>query len=81
MKVIGIAVAILVISIIIGIIISRSMVKPLLTLKEAAKELAEGNLAHEFKVDTRDEIGEVADSFIDMRESLKEFGWKNYFCI
>lgn len=71
-KAIGIALSILTISIIIGIIISRSMIKPLLTLKEAAKELAEGNLTHEFKVNTKDEIGEVADSFIDMRDSLKK---------
>jgi methyl-accepting chemotaxis protein len=70
MKVAGVAATILAISIIIGIIISRSIIKPLLTLKEAAKELAEGNLSHEFKVDARDEIGEVADSFVDMRESL-----------
>jgi len=79
MKAIGIAVSILVISILIGIIISRSMIKPLLTLKEAAKELAEGNLAHEFRVNTRDEIGDVADSFIDMRDSLKNLVGKIIF--
>lgn len=78
-KAIGIALSILVISIIIGIVISRSMIKPLLTLKEAAKELSEGNLAHEFKVNTRDEIGEVADSFIEMRESLKKLVGKIIF--
>ena len=71
-KMIGVSVAILAISIIIGIVISRSLVKPLLTLKQAAKELAKGNLVYEFRVDTSDEIGEVADSFIDMRESLKD---------
>jgi len=71
-KAIGIALSILAISIIIGIIVSRSMIKPLLTLKEAAKELSEGNLTHEFKVNTMDEIGDVADSFIDMRDCLKK---------
>lgn len=71
-KIVGISVAILVISIIIGIIISRSMIKPLLTLKEAAKQLSDGNLTHEFKVYAKDEIGDVADSFIDMRDSLKK---------
>jgi methyl-accepting chemotaxis protein len=70
-KMLAIAVAILVSSIIIGVILSKSMIKPLLILKEAAKELAQGNLAHEFKVNTRDEIGELSESFIDMRESLK----------
>ncbi|OOM74953.1 methyl-accepting chemotaxis protein PctC [Clostridium puniceum] len=72
MKAIGIALSILAISIIIGVIVSRSMIKPLLTLKDAAKELSEGNLTHEFKVNTKDEIGDVAASFIDMRDSLKE---------
>jgi methyl-accepting chemotaxis protein len=71
MKMFGISIGILVISIVIGIIISRSIVKPLLTLKEAAKELSEGNLTHEFEVYAKDEIGDVAESFVDMRESLK----------
>ncbi len=71
MKMVGISIAIVAISIFIGIIISRSMIKPLLTLKEAAKKLSEGNLTHEFKVYAKDEIGDVADSFIDMRDCLK----------
>lgn len=70
-KMISIAVAILVITIIIGVLLSKSMIKPLVILKEAAKQLAEGNLSHEFKVNTRDEIGELFESFIEMRESLK----------
>ena len=70
-KMISIAVAILVITIIIGVLLSKSMIKPLVILKEAAEQLAEGNLSHEFKVNTRDEIGELSESFIEMRESLK----------
>ncbi len=68
---VSIAVMILVISIIIGFTLSKSMIKPLLVLKEAAKQLAEGNLAHDFKINTGDEIGELSKSFIEMRESLK----------
>ncbi|MDR3596465.1 methyl-accepting chemotaxis protein [Clostridium sp.] len=70
-KMIGIAVFILIITIIIGAILSKSMIKPLVILKEAAKELAQGNLSYEFKVNIGGEIGELAESFIDMRESLK----------
>ena len=70
-KMISIAVVILVVTIIIGVILSKSMIKPLLVLKEAAKQLAQGNLAYDFKVNTGDEIGELSDSFIEMRESLK----------
>ena len=70
-KMISIAVFILVVTIIIGVILSKSMIKPLLVLKEAAKQLAQGNLTYDFKVNTGDEIGELSDSFIEMRESLK----------
>ncbi|WP_160689857.1 methyl-accepting chemotaxis protein [Clostridium sp. C2-6-12] len=70
-KMLSIAAVILIASIIIGVILSKSMIKPLLVLKEAAKELAQGNLSHEFKVNAKDEIGELSDSFTDMRESLK----------
>jgi len=66
-----IAAVILVVTIIIGVLLSKSMIKPLLILKEAAKQLAQGNLSYEFKVNTRDEIGELSESFIEMRESLK----------
>ena len=70
-KMVSIAVVILVVTIIIGVILSKSMIKPLLVLKEAAKQLAQGNLAYDFKVNTGDEIGELSNSFIEMRESLK----------
>ena len=70
-KMISIAIVILVVTIIIGLILSKSMIKPLLILKEAAKQLAQGNLTYDFKVNTGDEIGELSESFIEMRESLK----------
>jgi methyl-accepting chemotaxis protein len=70
-KMIGIGVIILAITIIIGVILSKNMVKPLLILKEAAKQLAQGNLAYDFDSNTGGEIGELSQSFIDMRESLK----------
>lgn len=70
-KMVSTAVVILLITIVIGFILSKSMIKPLLVLKEAAKQLAQGNLAHNFNVNTGDEIGELSESFIDMRESLK----------
>ena len=70
-KMVAILGTILAITIIIGVIISRRMVKPLLILKKAAKELAQGNLSYDYKVNTGDEIGELSESFIDMRENLK----------
>ena len=70
-KMISISICILVVSIIIGLILSKSMIKPLLILKEVAKQLAQGDLTYDFKVNTGDEVGELADSFREMRESLK----------
>ncbi|EKQ55914.1 MULTISPECIES: methyl-accepting chemotaxis protein [unclassified Clostridium] len=65
------SVIILAITIIIGFILSKSMIKPLLILKEAAKQLAHGNLTYDFKINSGDEVGDLSKSFIEMRESLK----------
>lgn len=70
-KMVSIGTLILVITIIIGFILSKSMVKPILILKEAASQLARGNLTYNFKINTGGEIEELSKSFIDMRESLK----------
>ncbi|WP_297428561.1 methyl-accepting chemotaxis protein [Clostridium sp.] len=70
-KMIITSVIILAITIIVGFILSRSMIKPLLILKEAAKHLAHGNLTYDFKINSGDEVGDLSKSFIEMRESLK----------
>lgn len=70
-KMVSIAVFILVVTIIIGFIVSKNIIKPLLVLKEAAKQLAKGNLVYDFKINAGDEVGELSESFIEMRESLK----------
>ena len=64
-------IVILVIAIVIGFVLAKSMIKPLLILKEAAKQLAQGNLEYDFNVSTGGEIGELSESFGDMREKLK----------
>ncbi|MBB6217758.1 methyl-accepting chemotaxis protein [Anaerosolibacter carboniphilus] len=55
----------------IGYAFSKYTMKPLSTLNEAAKQLAQGNLAYSFQVSTKDEIGELADSFTEMKNNLK----------
>ncbi len=69
-KMIGIGVVILAITIIVGIILSKSMVKPLLILTQAAKQLSQGNLKYDFHTNIGGEIGELSKAFIDMRENL-----------
>jgi len=53
-------------------LVSRSMIKPLYELKQAAVQIKEGNLDHEVKVKRKDEIGELGAAFEEMRCRLKE---------
>lgn len=63
---------ILVFAVIIGAIFSIKIIRPLKVVTDASKELASGNLSYDFSVNTRDEIGELAKSFNEMRENLKD---------
>lgn len=53
-------------------LVSRSVLRPIKTLKHAANEIKEGNLNFEVKSCSRDEIGDLCLSFEDMRGKLKE---------
>lgn len=52
--------------------ISRSITSPLAALAEGAREIARGALGSRIGVEARDEIGELARSFNQMSESLKD---------
>jgi len=62
---------VIVLSILLGFFISRSISKPITKLKEMADKISKGNLAEPIKIEGKDEIGELAESFDDMRYSLK----------
>jgi len=51
---------------------SKSIVKPILRLKNAASEISCGNLAHEVVVEGHSEIKDLCQSFEQMRLKLKE---------
>lgn len=53
-------------------LVSRSIVKPLYSLKQAAKAIKEGNLDHPVNLKQKDEIGELGAAFEEMRERLSE---------
>lgn len=55
-------------AVIVGRTIEQSIVKPLVEIEEAAKEIAEGNLHCEINYQSADEIGQMADS---LRESIQ----------
>lgn len=69
--------AIFVFSIIISIIISdnltRSIVKPISVLSEGAKKIGEGNLYYKIKINTNDELSDLADSFNNMTGELNKY--------
>jgi signal transduction histidine kinase len=63
---------ILIVMLIINIIIAnRTMVNPIRDLAESARQMSLGQMDTEIKVDSKDEIGELADAVSRMQKSLK----------
>jgi methyl-accepting chemotaxis protein len=52
-------------------ILAHRMVGPLVALNAAALRIADGDLTEEIRVDTKDEVGTLADSFRRMTERLR----------
>jgi methyl-accepting chemotaxis protein len=60
-------------AILIGIIITRMITKPILSLAEAAEKIASGDLTQDdIKVKNRDEIGNLTNSFNQMKMNLRQ---------
>jgi len=57
---------------IIGIILLRTVVRPIKILNLATKDIASGNLELRVKINTRDEIQELGDTFNEMTVALKK---------
>lgn len=53
-------------------LVSRSLVKPLSTLKHAAEQIKEGNLDYQVNLQRKDEIGALGAAFEEMRIRLNE---------
>jgi len=52
--------------------ITRSVVKPLLMLRQSAEHIKEGNLQNSLVLHSKDEIGQLNEAFEDMRKRLHE---------
>ena len=61
-----------VIALVMGWRISRSISKPLSMLRQGAEVIASGNLDHRVRIETGDEIEELADGFNRMAQELQE---------
>jgi len=51
---------------------SRTLVKPLKELEKAANEIKQGNLDYNIKINSKDEIAQLSQTFEEMRLRLKE---------
>jgi len=51
--------------------VSRSIIKPLYALKQAAERIKEGDLDQRVQLRSKDEFGKVGEAFEEMRERLK----------
>jgi signal transduction histidine kinase len=49
----------------------KTIVKPIITFRDATKVIGEGNLNEEIKINSRDELGELATAFNKMTNDLK----------
>ena len=59
-------------AIIFGIFLSRRIAKPIIDLRDAAKKISKGDLGTRIKVESKNEIGELAVSFNQMVEDLQK---------
>ena len=62
----------LIAAIIIGLMLSRAINNPIESLKDSAQELAKGHLDQEIDTSRDDELGSLAKSFSDMRDSIRK---------
>lgn len=60
----------IIVALILGIILSRSITRPIRELTKATHAMADGNLHQNVNVRSRDEIGELAESFNKMSSDL-----------
>jgi len=66
------AIAVVIGNIFLGIILSRTVVRPIKILNQATKDIASGNLERRVKIVTNDEIEELGDTFNTMTVAFKK---------
>ncbi|MCX5715994.1 MAG: diguanylate cyclase [Candidatus Omnitrophica bacterium] len=66
------AILVVILNVILGSILTRTIVKPIHILNRATKEIAGGNLKLKVDIKTKDEIEELGDTFNHMTASLEK---------
>lgn len=59
-------------SVLIALLFSRSIAKPVTKLRDGALEIAEGNLNKKVEVKSKDEVGELSTAFNEMTSKLQQ---------
>lgn len=65
-------IAAIVFGIIISFVIIRAITIPIAMITEIAKKISNGDLAHEVEIVQKDEIGQLADAFRNMKKNMQE---------
>jgi signal transduction histidine kinase len=60
------------VAVILGLVLTRRITRPLRALAAGARHIARGELGHRVEVSSKDEVGELAESFNAMARSLDE---------
>jgi len=71
-RLVGVALALLLTSALLGLLGAYRLTRPVQTLTAATREIAKGDFETQVEVDSRDEIGELAGSFNQMAAGLRE---------
>lgn len=64
--------AALILAILLELIFSDFIVKPIEILKQASEKMSSGDLSQKISIKSKDEIGQLAESFNEMAEKLKD---------
>ncbi|OEF98080.1 hypothetical protein BHF71_03410 [Vulcanibacillus modesticaldus] len=75
--IISILIVSVIIAIVIVIIIARKFTKPILALKEVSRKVSSGDLSSTVEVTSKDELGELQQSFNDMIVNLRNLTAKS----
>lgn len=62
----------IVVSLLAGLYLTRRIVEPIRALQHGAAQIGSGNLEHQIRVDSSDELEDLADDFNQMTSRLKE---------
>ncbi len=60
-----------IVAIILGVALARTITRPVQELTNAAQRMAKGELGHTVRVESRDEVGDLANAFNQMSSDLK----------